>query len=142
MLKISTEELLKYLLVLFQDTEKRLTKLREELSVVDIKQDEILHYIEIHKLNAVKSCKIVKILKQVREERREIKNEIDAIRSLKDSFLDKYKNKFIEKDIIQAIKNLNELEKRQMNPKYTYQFLTEELELNNENRNTDEIAKP
>lgn len=129
MLEIPTEELLKYLLVLFQNTDKELNDLREKLSIVDIKQDEILHYIEIHKLDAIQSCKIIRVLKQVRDERRSIKDEIDAIRSLKDTFIDKYKNKFIEKDIIQAIKKLNEIEKRQMNPKYTYQYLTEELEI-------------
>ena len=98
----------------------------------DIKQDEILHYIENHNLDAVKSCKAIKLLKQVRKERREVKNEIDVIHSLKDTFIDKYKNKFIEKDIIQALKNLKELENRQNSPKYTYQYLTEELEIKDE----------
>lgn len=55
-----------------------------------------------------------------------------CIRSLKDTFVDKYKNKFIEKDLIQALKNLKELEQRKNNPKYTYQYLTEELEIKDE----------
>ena len=80
--------------------------------MIDSKQDEILHYIENHKLNASERCKIVGLLKDVRIERRQIKNEIDVIHSLKDSFIDKYKNKFIEKDIIIALKNLKELENR------------------------------
>lgn len=50
--------------------------------------------------------------------------------SLKHSFADKYKNKFIEKDIIQALKNLKEIKTRQENPKYNYKYLTGELELN------------
>ena len=53
--------------------------------------------------------------------------------SLKNTFIDKYKNKFIEKDLIQALKNLKELEQRKNNPKYTYQYLTEELEIKDEN---------
>ena len=126
------EDMLKYMLAFFQDTDKRLKELREEQSKWDIKQDEILHYIENHKLDAVKGCRLLKILKQVREERRIVKNEIDIVQSLKATFIDKYKNKFIEKDIMQALKSLKELENRQNSPKYTYQYLTEELEIKDE----------
>lgn len=123
------EELLKTMLVFFQDIDKRLEKLSKELSIADTKQQELLHYIENHNLNAVDSCKIIKLLKTVREERREIKNEINVVQSLKDTFVDKYKNKFIEKDLIQALKNLKELSEKQNNPSYTYKFLTENLEV-------------
>jgi hypothetical protein len=126
------EDLLKTMLAFFQDIDKRLEKLNNELSIADIKQQEILHYIENHNLNAVDSCKIIKLLKTVREERREIKNEQDVIQSLKDTFADKYKNKFIEKDLIQALKNLKELRERQNNPRYTYKFLTKDLEVKDE----------
>ena len=129
---MTTEEILKYMLVFFQDIDKRLQKLSEEQSVADIKQSDILHYIENHNLNASQSCKLIKQLKKVRKERREIKNEIDVVQSLKDTFVDKYKNKFIEKDIIQALKNLRQLEEKQNNPKFTYQYLTEELEIRDE----------
>lgn len=126
------EDLLKTILVFFQDIDKRLEKLSKELSIADTKQQELLHYIENHNLNAVDSCKIIKLLKAVREERREIKNEINVVQSLKDTFVDKYKNKFIEKDLIQALKNLKELSEKQNNPSYTYKFLTKDLEVKDE----------
>ena len=126
------EELLKYILNFFQDIDKRLSELSSKQSEWDIKQDELLHYIENHNLDAVKSCKIIKQLKYVRAERRLVKNEIDVIRSLKDTFVDKYKSKFIERDLMLAMKNLKELEQRKNNPKYTYQYLTEELEIRDE----------
>lgn len=126
------EDLLKTMLVFFQDIDKRLEKLSKGLSIADIKQQELLHYIENHNLNAVESCRIIKLLKTVREERREIKNEINVVQSLKDTFVDKYKNKFIEKDLIQALKNLKELSEKQNNPSYTYKFLTENLEVKDE----------
>lgn len=126
------EDILKYTLTFFQDIDKRLAELYSKQSVWDIKQDELLHYIENHNLDAVKSCKIVKQLKYIRTERRQVKDETDVIRSLKDTFVDKYKNKFIEKDLMQALKNLKELENRKNNPKYTYQYLTEELEIKDE----------
>lgn len=126
------EEILKYILIFFQDIDKRLKELSREQSVADIKQDEILHYIEIHNLSASQSCKLIKQLKKVRKERRLVKNEINTINCLKDTFVDKYKNKFIEKDIMQALKNLKQLENKQNSPKYTYQYLTEELEIKDE----------
>ena len=126
------EDLLKTMLVFFQDIDKRLEKLSKELSITDTKQQELLHYIENHNLNAVESCKIIKLLKTVREERREIKNEINVVQSLKDTFVDKYKNKFIEKDLIKALKNLKELSEKQNNPSYTYKFLTKDLEVKDE----------
>lgn len=129
---MTPEEMLKYMLLFFQDIDKRLKELSKEQSIADIKQDEILHYVENHKLSASQSCKLIKQLKKVREERRLVKDEIEVIRSLKDTFVDKYKNKFIEKDIMQALKNLKALENKQNNPKYTYQYLTEELEIKDE----------
>lgn len=124
--------MLKYMLTFFQDIDKRLSELSKQQSVWDIKQDELLHYIENNKLDAVRACKIVKNLKYVREQRRQLKNEMNIINSLKDTFVDKYKNKFIEKDLIQALKNLRELKDRNENPCYTYQYLTEELEVKDE----------
>lgn len=124
--------MLKYMLTFFKDIDKRLSELSKQQSVWDIKQDELLHYIENNKLDAVRACKIVKNLKYVREQRRQVKNEMNIINSLKDTFVDKYKNKFIEKDLIQALKNLRELKDRNENPCYTYQYLTEELEVKDE----------
>lgn len=127
--ELQVTDILKLVLQLFQDIDKRQEELSKEQSIVDSKQDEILHYIEIHNLNAAARCKVISLLKKVREERRQIKNELDAIRSLKDSFIDKYKSKFIEKDIMIALKNLKELEERKNNPRYTYKYLTEDLEI-------------
>lgn len=127
------EDILKYTLTLFQDIDKRLSELRNQQSIWVIKQDELLHYIENHNIDAVRACKIVKHWKYVRGERRKVKDEIDVVVSLKNTFIDKYKNKFIEKDLIQTLKNLKELEQRKNNPKYTYQYLTEELEMKDEN---------
>ena len=86
------EDILKYTLTLFQDIDKRLSELRNQQSIWDIKQDELLHYIENHNIDAVRACKIVKQLKYVRGERRKVKDEIDVVVSLKNTFIDKYKN--------------------------------------------------
>ena len=127
--KLEVQDILKIMLNLFQDVDNRLKELSKKQSIVDTKQDEILHYIENHKLNASERCKIISLLQKGRKDRRQIKDDMDVIRSLKDSFIDKYKNKFIEKDILVALKNLQELENRKDNPNYTYKYLTEDLEL-------------
>ena len=44
------EDILKYTLTLFQDIDKRLSELRNQQSIWDIKQDELLHYIENHNI--------------------------------------------------------------------------------------------
>lgn len=126
---MSIEDVLKLILNLFQDVDKQLEELAKKQSEWDIKQQEVLHYIENHNLDAVQRCKVVGLLKDIRYERRQVKNEIDVLNSIKDSFVDKYKNKFIEKDIILALKNLKEIHNRQTNPTYKYQYLTEELEI-------------
>ena len=92
------EDILKYMLTFFQDIDKRLSELSSKQSEWDIKQDELLHYIENHNLDAVKSCKIIKQLKYVRAERRQVKNEIDVIRSLKDTFVDAFTEFIAELD--------------------------------------------
>lgn len=129
---MNIEDVLKLILNLFQDVDKQLEELARKQSEWDIKQQEVLHYIENHNLDAVQRCKVVGLLKDIRYERRQVKNEIDVLNSIKDSFVDKYKNKFIEKDIILALKNLKEIHNRQANPTYKYQYLTEELEIKNE----------
>ena len=58
---MSAEELLKYMLNFFQDIDTRLVELRNKQSKWDKKQDELLHYIENHKMDAIKSCKAVKL---------------------------------------------------------------------------------
>lgn len=130
---MNIEDVLKLILNLFQDVDKQLEELVRKQSEWDIKQQEVLHYIENHNLDAVQRCKVVGLLKDIRYERRQVKNEIDVLNSIKDSFVDKYKNKFIEKDIILALKNLKEVHTRQANPTYKYQYLTEELEIRNDN---------
>lgn len=127
---MEVQDLLKYMLEFFQTIDDKRNKLNTELSTIDIKQQELLHYIENHSFNAAKSCHIIKQLKKIRYERRQIKNQLEIVNGLKDTFADKYKNKFIEKDIIEALKRMKNLEERHQNPKYVYKFLDEEGEIN------------
>ena len=131
-MELTAEEILKIMKDFFEGIDIEHSNLLQELTNKEAEQQDLLHELELNNLNAVEITKVAVDLKKVRKERRIVKNEINTINCLKDTFVDKYKNKFIEKDIMQALKNLKQLENKQNNPKYTYQYLTEELEIKDE----------
>lgn len=53
----------------------RKRELEEKISEIDSKQQDILHYLEFEKCDAITMMKLTKRLKTLREERRVIKNE-------------------------------------------------------------------
>lgn len=64
-----------------------------ELSNYDKRTTDLLHYIENNNLNAPQSCRIVKELKKIRQERRKIKNDMEISKVYKDNI-----NKLINVD--------------------------------------------
>lgn len=116
---MNVEELMQYMLNLFNNTSKELHEEYEKLSQKDMELSDLDHYIEIHSLKCYELAKIGKLRKTLREERREIKNNIEMIEVIK-KFTDKYNNKLITGDIIQNLKEQGILRKRQESPKYKY----------------------
>ena len=110
---------MQYMLNLFNNTSKELHEEYEKLSQKDMELSDLDHYIEIHSLKCYELAKIGKLRKTLREERREIKNNIEMIEVIK-KFTDKYNNKLITGDIIQNLKEQGILRKRQESPKYKY----------------------
>ena len=66
----------------YQQIDKRHAELAAELSKVDQEQDDILHFLEFDTYNAVVMMKATKRLKEVRERRREIKNEFIMVNAV------------------------------------------------------------
>ena len=134
---MTIEELMKYMLNLFNNTSDNLHNEYEKLSQKDMELSDLDHYIEIHSLKSYELAKIGRLRKTLREERREIKNNIDMIEVVK-KFTDKYNNKLITGDIIQNLKEQGTLRKRQENPSYKYRTsILDRLEAKDEqNRNT------
>lgn len=70
----------------FNDLQKRATNRKEELckelSKKDGEQEDILHYLEFKKCDAIIASKLVKKLKEVRKERRLIKEELEAVQRI------------------------------------------------------------
>lgn len=115
---MKVEDLLKYMLNFFQNIDKEIEQVSEEQRQKDLEREDLLHYYENNKMDAVKYCKVGKLLKSTQEERRAIKNELERLREIK-SFTTKYNNKMIQGDIIQLLKGLETINKRQESPSYT-----------------------
>jgi len=116
---VNVEELMKYMLELFNNTSKSLHEEYEKLSNKDMELSDLDHYIENHTLKSYEYAKVGKLRKTLREERRQIKNNIEIIEIIK-KFTDKYNNKLITGDIIQNLKEQEITKKKQENPKYKY----------------------
>lgn len=115
--EITLDNFLKSMIVFFQDIDKQIESTAKELSQVDLEQQDILHYIENNTLKAGEYAKFGKLLKNIRIRRREIKTDLEILCAVRDNLTRKYNNKFIEKDIIGAIKGIETIRKREA--KYT-----------------------
>ena len=100
------------------------SSLSQQLSIIDKKQQDILHLIESQKISAFEAYRIIKELRQVRFERRKIKNDMELLR-----VYDENKNKLSSNENRQFL--LHEVCKKEknLNTEYKYQQYTkEELE--------------
>lgn len=68
---------------LFGDMDKRYQELFKQLSLIDKEKTDLEHYIEFNKLNASEGWKAFKSLQNILLQRREIKNEIEAINKIR-----------------------------------------------------------
>ena len=100
------------------------SSLPQQLSIIDKKQQDILHLIESQKISAFEAYRIIKELRQVRIGRRKIKNDMELLR-----VYDENKNKLSSNENRQFL--LHEVCKKEknLNTEYKYQEYTkEELE--------------
>ena len=129
--KMNIEDLMQYMLNLF-NTDKELHEEYEKLSNKDMELSDLDHYIENHTLKSYEFAKVGRLRKTLREERRQIKNNIEMLEVIK-KFTDKYNNKLITGDIIQNLKEQGVLSKKQNNPSYKYRTnILERLEAKDE----------
>ena len=85
--------------------------LSSELSSLDNKQQDLLHYIENNKINILWCYRMIKEIKSVREKRRKVKNDMDV--------LIKYRQ-FLLSELFKKEKSLG---KKYNNKKYTEEEL-------------------
>lgn len=102
------EEFAKEMNYFFTYIERTNSDLKNELRIKELEQDDLLHEIELSKLNAFELSKVAVRLRNVRQERRVIKDKLEFISTL-EGFADKYNNKLITGDIAQLLKNIRNL---------------------------------
>lgn len=115
-------ELLENIKYFFYNTEEIEKKLNTDLYNKEGERDDLLHEIELSKLNAIEIMSTYKRLEKVLQERRVIKDKIDLISTIKP-----YTSKFITKGICAetdaTIKNIETLKRNQENRQYTPRIL-------------------
>ncbi len=107
----------------FENIDNLKSDLEKQITETELARNDLLHEIELANLNAVEMMRVTKTLKQVLLERRKYKDELDKVMTLK-GFTDKYNNKLITGDIIQAVKNLRTLKQNQENRTYKPRRIT------------------
>ena len=72
----------------FTNIERTNSDLKNELRTKELEQDDLLHEIELSNLNAFELAKVAGRLKKTRQQRREIKDKLEFISTIK-GFSDK-----------------------------------------------------
>lgn len=103
-----TLELLDNIKYFFKNIDEIDKKLQVDLHNKEGERDDLLHEIELSKLNAFELTKVATRLQKTRKERREIKDKLEFIATIK-GFSDKYTNKLITGDLINLLKNIRRL---------------------------------
>lgn len=95
--------------------------LTDNLSELDCKQQDLLHYIENNKINVLWCYRMLKEIKQIRQKRRKVKNDMELL-----SKYNEQKTKIISKDNRQFL--LTEIYKKEksLSKNYTNKQYTEE----------------
>ncbi len=100
---------------LVNEAETRRKDLVSKLKDVEGRQQDILHYIEFCSLNACQGYKAYKQLKDIRQERRKIKNELEVIEFI----LDKKMTDTVSQE---ATNLINNIKNRQYEPRVLQQL--------------------
>ena len=97
--------------------------LSSELSSLDNKQQDLLHYIENNKINILWCYRMIKEIKSVREKRRKVKNDMDVLikyNEQKNKMISKENRQFLLSELFKKEKSLG---KKYNNKKYTEEEL-------------------
>ncbi len=104
-------------LIALDDIDKYCNSLSNLLSLEDQKTQDLLHYIENNKINAFQSYRLVKQLKKIRLDRRNIKNNIELAATFYNN-----KNKLISNEYRSVLKDELKKTKKQLQLKYKNRY--------------------
>lgn len=92
------------------EVEDYCSQLQDNLSSEDLKTQDLLHYIENNKISPFDSWRLVKKIKQIRIDRRKIKNDIEISSTFynnKSKLISKDHRKFLLNELYKKDKRLN-----------------------------------
>lgn len=114
---MNEEEFLIEMKNFFENIDKLSIDLEEQIKETELARNDLLHELELAKLDGVGMMKVAKTLKEVLLERRRYKDELAKVMILKE-LTDKYNNRLITGDIIKTLKELKDLKKKNEERKY------------------------
>lgn len=104
-------------LIALDDIDKYCNSLGSLLSLEDQKTQDLLHYIENNKINAFQSYRLVKQIKKIRLDRRNIKNNIELATTFYNN-----KNKLISSEYRSVLKDELKKTKKKLQLKYKNRY--------------------
>lgn len=114
---MNEEEFLIEMKNFFGNIDKLRLDLEKQIKETEFARNDLLHELELAKLDGVGMTKVAKTLKDVLIERRKYKDELAKVMILKE-LTDKYNNRLITGDIIKTLKDLKDLKKKNEERKY------------------------
>lgn len=114
---MNEEEFLIEMKNFFENIDKLRIDLEEQIKETELARNDLLHELELAKLDGVGMMKVAKTLKEVLIERRKYKDELAKVMILKE-LTDKYNNRLVTGDIIKILKELKNLKKKNEERKY------------------------
>ena len=100
---------------IFINYPKQYNILKDKLIRLNNIRQDLLHVLEIGKLNAIEQMRITKELKKVSKERRLVKDDLEVLTQLKSVWEGKTSNKDISEVIGKIKSKLNHIENREYN---------------------------
>lgn len=116
------KEFLEKVVEFFKSIDENIAEMNKNLVIKEGEQEDLLHEIELSKLNTFEIAKVATRLKNTRKQRREIKDKLNILKTIKPT-ADFYYKKGFNAEIVQAITNLNNLEKTWQERKYNPRVL-------------------
>lgn len=103
---------------LFMNLDDKKKEIENAIEVKEAEQRDYLHELELAKLNGIEIMQVAKELIKTRKARRELKDKLELINTLK-GYTDKFINKGIIAETRQAVQNIDTLKSNHETREYT-----------------------
>lgn len=119
---MTIEEKLSIVLDVLVEYPQKYEKLKQDLQIISSERQDILHALELGKLDAIQRTKLVNDLKVVQNRRRKIKDELEVLDEIK-RFTSTLRLK--ERQINETIERIKSIKERQEKRTYTMRVRTD-----------------